>query len=1144
MVTLQALEDAWRVYMRCADRLCNIYVERSLWQPPQREVRLRTDAFQDARRTLLALAKPLSYEEAWYVPTKVLNDEAAAARLQWLTGARQSGVAAWLLRTLRALLARTATASNPATTAWAVCNNADSACAASDAASTALSLCLAALCTARSVQDWAATAPHAAALLDPALLTALAQAARAMADLARHTALPGTQALVGATRSPRPTAPGCAKACARLSLAASQAFSTVMLLIDKHVEGCGRAPAGCDKTPAGRTQPLPEPVPALAEALRESGLAAAAARAILTCPGVQFMLMKGQAPRCAVAVPEALEPLNCSAPAWNFLVALSSFWQPGIALRNDPRPGAAEAAEALGEALGDHEVAELRAAMLETLWEQAGLRPGGEGELRLNEAERTALCRAYERTCQDREDLHIRIVAVTVGLWHGAYQGMLYIEGGGVLPPLLDETGVPSDLPLARRTARSAEAVCRLHRGQGMWGQYGRLDLSALPHGRLHLFFVDKGLPPFVWASASAPHWAEAVAWALVTAVEALARNLPEPDGAEVLEEPFAALLAAVAVAGALASAERVAHNLRAAWRFMGAAKDPAAASSAGREAVLTRLRCAGLGPSLDHALRLAYAAADRAAAPGAAGWEAQVACLLEPVPARVLAVVEQLGLDLLAPTSGPGGARPGPGSGPLGLGDAGGLAVTVTKRALALAGRLEAGATAEEEAETKGVPPGTVAAEDGESAAAAVPPPASIRAGPPQPSHAAALQHSVAAALPVPRPGPGAWGPLASELEALMLQAGSRLAALAGAEAAADVGGPTGLASSRLLGNCLAYLNVLRRTSEDGSPLMEARLLALQPHRLAAAACKLLCAWRDPAAATPQGAAGAASKDGDQKAPARPAPTVSWPNVMPRVSMALARMAEHSPHLASRVRSWLLPPPANSGDCEAGAVADGGDAGEARTGGAGAAELGARGCLAQAWPLAMRSRAAAAAGKEDYAAVGLALLRAAQEGSGGGESGRGGSGDGSSDGSCPSAERFRQAAATLLQWLAVRERGEQGPPTALVAHLLSPRRGEDSGLVAAKEAAEATVVAAPLPPLLAPPAAGRVLTQLLVCGAPGCGSFGSRSEAEIPLKRCGGCRAVRYCGAACQRAHWRMGHKDECGAMAAALVLRVEGGG
>ena len=39
--------------------------------------------------------------------------------------------------------------------------------------------------------------------------------------------------------------------------------------------------------------------------------------------------------------------------------------------------------------------------------------------------------------------------------------------------------------------------------------------------------------------------------------------------------------------------------------------------------------------------------------------------------------------------------------------------------------------------------------------------------------------------------------------------------------------------------------------------------------------------------------------------------------------------------------------------------------------------------------------------------------------------------------------------------------------------------------------------------------------------------------EWALRLKQCGGCRAVRYCGADCQRAHWREGHRSECKAWA-----------
>ncbi|KAG2500978.1 hypothetical protein HYH03_000800 [Edaphochlamys debaryana] len=52
----------------------------------------------------------------------------------------------------------------------------------------------------------------------------------------------------------------------------------------------------------------------------------------------------------------------------------------------------------------------------------------------------------------------------------------------------------------------------------------------------------------------------------------------------------------------------------------------------------------------------------------------------------------------------------------------------------------------------------------------------------------------------------------------------------------------------------------------------------------------------------------------------------------------------------------------------------------------------------------------------------------------------------------------------------------------------------------------------------------------LRVCGNPRCGVFAAGAEAELGLKQCGGCRAVRYCCSECQRQHWRGGHKAECG--------------
>ncbi len=48
----------------------------------------------------------------------------------------------------------------------------------------------------------------------------------------------------------------------------------------------------------------------------------------------------------------------------------------------------------------------------------------------------------------------------------------------------------------------------------------------------------------------------------------------------------------------------------------------------------------------------------------------------------------------------------------------------------------------------------------------------------------------------------------------------------------------------------------------------------------------------------------------------------------------------------------------------------------------------------------------------------------------------------------------------------------------------------------------------------------------LRLCGKPCCGNFPRTAEAELQLKQCAGCMAVRCCGA---RAHWREGHRRGC---------------
>ncbi len=47
------------------------------------------------------------------------------------------------------------------------------------------------------------------------------------------------------------------------------------------------------------------------------------------------------------------------------------------------------------------------------------------------------------------------------------------------------------------------------------------------------------------------------------------------------------------------------------------------------------------------------------------------------------------------------------------------------------------------------------------------------------------------------------------------------------------------------------------------------------------------------------------------------------------------------------------------------------------------------------------------------------------------------------------------------------------------------------------------------------------------------CTNLAGDSEAGLPLRACGACGGAWYCGRGCQIAHWREGHRDECGGRA-----------
>lgn len=115
---------------------------------------------------------------------------------------------------------------------------------------------------------------------------------------------------------------------------------------------------------------------------------------------------------------------------------------------------------------------------------------------------------------------------------------------------------------------------------------------------------------------------------------------------------------------------------------------------------------------------------------------------------------------------------------------------------------------------------------------------------------------------------------------------------------------------------------------------------------------------------------------------------------------------------------------------------------------------------------------------------------------------------------------------------------GTSGKKTATVKQRRQQKQQQQQqqaagGAGAGQEAAGGVV----LPPPLPVDPVGTALWHLRVCGHPGCLEFGGEAEAALDLRLCGRCRSVRYCGAACQAAHWRAGHKDVCGQVAAAVA-------
>ncbi len=338
-------------------------------------------------------------------------------------------------------------------------------------------------------------------------------------------------------------------------------------------------------------------------------------------------------------------------------------------------------------------------------------------------------------------------------------------------------------------------------------------------------------------------------------------------------------------------------------------------------------------------------------------------------------------------------------------------------------------------------------------------------------------------------------------EALALAARCASRLAALLAWELAGDVAAAAREAAALGRSAQLTFPQQIGLQAVSGvlgctlqwwrHPLLPpAQLMACQPHRLLAAACTL-------AAALPE----------------------TWTlgkreHLCVRVPSVLAAMAAHKT-LSGQVRGWLAPPPAAAAASGRGGTGNGGNTADAYAG-----------CLAAPVRSLVRHILVP---KPMCSAHALALLSIAA-----GEGQDGGRATGEADGG------FQRFAAAVAD--AVSERVQDADPFGSYHVPMPDGSSPMLCVMAARDGAGnlprplppvAPSGALP-PPMALPPCRQGALPRLRVCGNPHCGNFAEESEGWLPLKQCGGCRAVRYCCADCQRGHWRAGHKAECKLMGA----------
>ncbi|KAG2498145.1 hypothetical protein HYH03_003903 [Edaphochlamys debaryana] len=485
----------------------------------------------------------------WY---KELYGKTAPSRIFWLAACADAGWAAWLLRRLQAIPAlATASPSSSAQTLLASCEDLRFAFLKWTLPIKTMVL--------DGSQDWGRYGGLLAPMLDEALLTAVANAARSTAAYARHTGRLAEQAALGGSSADQEEqrAQCAARACEAVSAIASHCMSVAGQVLPALV-------IAATKGSGNNARQLAAPISQLTAALRDSQLPAAAAAAMLTYPGPNFHPTlgtgwgSGGGPSTHTQRPQ--KPFAVTYDLGEAICLLGSKALEGL-LAMKHAGSAASAAGALDAALSHPDVGTLRLAMLEAVWAHAGMEPlseqsdegsyggsdsgqGGSGGqdvqegrwrrrldwLRHERSTKNRVCEADGTSAGQLEGHHLTVVVAALGPWRRAKQIGASAPASLCLPC---PSGVPPEVHMARLTARTAEALCRMSRGQGLssylprplWS-FSQVNFSTL------LMPGEPGDSADAEAAAlpvgALPPWAEAAAWSLALHTQALAA---EADG-------------------------------------------------------------------------------------------------------------------------------------------------------------------------------------------------------------------------------------------------------------------------------------------------------------------------------------------------------------------------------------------------------------------------------------------------------------------------------------------------------------------------------------------------------------------------------------------------------------------------------------